>query len=294
MHSNSRGGDRPERLSSNHNEESQEAVLQSGTGARIDRMSVAYHAHEVGLELAALGNMVFSGMIESELRLDGVPLVARGNWRSALWYSDQDCDYLELQLFLSESLRIDRQLLLSRNGHFALVADAIVTPAAERIEYRMSLPTANGAKMTFDTATREGSICAGNCTARVFPLTLPQDRVLSTAGGCRERDDRLELSHATTGRGIFLPVLFDWHPRRRPARADWCALTVTEPGRVLRSDQAAGFRLRLGKHQLLIYRNLDGSREARAVLGQHIRFETIVGTFSSAGKVAPIMLVESD
>ena len=54
-----------------------------------------------------------------------------GNWKSTCWSSDDDGDYLEMQLVCSDKVRIDRQFLLSRRGHFALFADAVVTSGAE-------------------------------------------------------------------------------------------------------------------------------------------------------------------
>ena len=130
-------------------------------------------------------------------------------------------------------------------------------------------------------------------TARVFPVGLPQDRVLSTPGNCFENSGRLDLSQVAMGHGLYLPVVFDWHPRSRRAPADWRSLTVTEHGRVVSPDSAAGHRLRVGKEQLLIYRSLSDTREARAVLGQHTRYETVIGSID-AGEMAPIIMVDAN
>jgi hypothetical protein len=122
---------------------------------------------------------------------------------------------------------------------------------------------------------------------------LPQDRVLSTSGNCCEKEGHLDLKQETTGRGLYLPVVFDWHPQRRRAPADWRSLTVTEPGRVVGRDGAAGHRLRVGKQQLLVYRSLVATPEARAVLGQHTRYETVIGSID-AGEMNPIIMVDAD
>jgi hypothetical protein len=86
--------------------------------------------------------------------------------------------------------------------------------------------------------------------------------------------------------------VFDWHPQRRELPADWRVLTVTEDGRRLSAEAAVGCRIRLGKRQLLVYRNLNASKAKRAVLGHHHDHETVIGRFTADGEVDPLVLVE--
>jgi hypothetical protein len=263
--------------------------LKSGVGTSADRVDIVYHGLSVELDLAARGHSLLAGKIESELAVEGRDVATFGDWKAVCWSSDDDGDYLELQLCCSDNVRIDRQVLLSRRKHFALLADAVVTAAPGRIDYRISLPVAGRTAIESDALTRECRIA----TARVFPVGLPQDRVLSTPGNCFENAGRLDLTQVAMGRGLYLPVVLDWHPRRRRTQADWRSLTVTELGRVVSPGLAAGHRLRLGKEQLLIYRSLVDTREPRAVLGQHTRYETVIGSID-AGEMAPIIMVETD
>lgn len=265
-----------------------QALLFAGAGSKPDRVSIAYHGLSVECHLWARGRALLAGEFLSELVVDGTAVETLGDWKATCWSSDDDGDYLELQLACSDEVRIDRQFLLSRRGHFALFADAVVTRAPARIEYRLSLPVAGGALMTAHRETRECGVGA----ARVFPVGLPQDRVLSSPGSCFENSGRLDLSQVAKGHGLYLPVVFDWHPRRRRASADWRSLTVTEHRRVVCPDSASGHRLRVGKKQLLIYRSLADTREARAVLGQHTRYETVIGSIH-AGEMAPIIMVDA-
>ena len=48
----------------------------------------------------------------------------------------------------------------------------------------------------------------------------------------------LELTQVGAGQGLYLPLLLDWHPRRRAAAAEWRSLTVTE---VRLRDGSVGF-----------------------------------------------------
>jgi hypothetical protein len=276
-------------LQSSHSDSNREAILLGGAGTRADRLSISYDGLLVEFELSARGRSLLEGTFQSQLVVDGVPVTTSGHWNSVCWSSDDDGDYLELQLLCSDGLRIDRQVLLSRRRHFALLADAVVSTDPGRIEYCISLPVAGGTQMAADLKTREFRVG----TARVFPVGLPQDRVLSTSGNCFDEPGRLVLTQQALGRGLYLPVVFDWHPRRRRAKADWRSLTVTQLGRVISPGGAAGYRLRVGQRQLLVYRSLVETGEPRAVLGQHTRYETVIGSFE-AGQFDPIIMVETD
>jgi hypothetical protein len=276
-------------LRSFHSDSTREASLLAGTATHADRIDIAFHSSAVECHLRARDRALLAGDFQSELVVDGQVVSTAGEWQSACWSSDEDGDYLELQLFCSDSVRIDRQFLLSRRGHFALFADAVVIAGSAKIEYRLSLPVADGISIKSQAPTRECRVG----TARVFPIGLPQDRVLSAPGNCRENAGRLDLEQVAPGCGLYLPVVFDWHPRRRRAAADWRSLTVAEQGQVVSPEAAAGHWLRVGKDQLLIYRSLVETREARSVLGQHVRYETVIGSIS-AGVMQPIIMVEND
>jgi len=166
-----------------------------------------------------------------------------------------------------------------------------VASGAKRIDYRISLAVSDGTAAEFNTKTREGRLAAGG-VARVFPLALPQERVLSAAGTFHEQSGRLVVTQSGTGWGLYAPLFFDWHPRRRRAAAEWRSLTVTELGKVVSPDRAAGHRLRLGRQQWLIYKVLNTPEEARAVLGHHTHYESIIGAFNFTGAVDPIVKVE--
>jgi len=270
-----------------HSDSSREAVLLSGSGDSADRVGIAFGGPFVECHLQARGRPLLAGPFQSALFVDGVAVPTTGEWKSVCWSSDADGDYLELQLVCNEKVRIDRQILLSRRGHFALFADAVVAAATVRIDYRLSLPVADAVAIEPQADSREYEVGR----ARMFPVGLPQDRVLSTPGNCLEHKGRLDLTQVAVGRGLYLPVVFDWHPRRRRAIVDWRSLTVAELGRVVSPVEAAGHRLRMGKEQLLIYRSLAATREARSVLGQHMRYETVIGSIAD-GVLEPIIMVE--
>ena len=285
-------GDQFVLLPSFHSEATSEVILQSGPGKTSDRMTIAYHGPDVEFNLSARGTALLEGTLDCELVVDGASHGVRANWHSVCWYADDDGDYLELRCVVNDSVWIDRQLLLSRHSHLALIADAVIARGGQRLEYRMTLPAATGVAMKIASPTRECRLAAGRFRARAFPLALPQDHVNGTAGSFLERQCRLELTQVGTNGGLYVPVVLDWHPRRRAQGAEWRSLTVTENGKVVSPHGAAAHRLRVGRHQLLIYKSLETPDDARAVLGYHTWYDAVVGTLDAAGAVDPIVMVE--
>ena len=114
---------------------------------------------------------------------------------------------------------------------------------------------------------------------------------MGTSGAFTESDGQLELQQMSLG-GCYAPLVIDWAPQRRKSYVDWRTLTVTEMGSVVKGDQASAHRVRIGSHQLLIYRSLKQSEDLRACLGLHTDQETVIGTFDTDGEVSPLLIVE--
>ena len=275
-----------------HAPDSRWACLRSETVAGSDRLCVLYHQSQPTIELTTPLGPVLRGPWTLEVSVDGCALPMAGEWNCACWHSDNDVEYLELQWVGEAGLRIERQILLSRGGHFAMLADTVAETPGARLDYRMRLPLAAGVTAEADAATRECRLVHGRERIRVFGLALPQDRVQSTPGGLSPHGGALELRQSAAGNGLYAPLVFDWNPSRRRGDADWRTLTITEEGRILPGSQAAGHRLRLAGQQLLIYHSLVKSSEPRAVLGHNTRFETVIGMIQASGEIVPLMLVE--
>ena len=275
------------------------AWLRSDRSRRADSIVARHHGLLPELEFSAFGQQLFRGTWGLDVRFNSQPVVTTGRWECVCWNSDAQADYLELQLEL-DGLTIERQVMLSRTEHFALLADAVRFTNPGRIDFTSHLPLAAIVKSRPDRTTREVCLKATGLSVRVFPLALPQSRVIGTAGGLELTSSMngngevatLALHQAAQGHGLFAPLLFDWSPKRSRVAADWRSLTVTEEMAIVRPDAAAGHRLRLGDKQLLIYHSLAKSAEARAVLGHQTRSETVIGWFTPSGDVQPIMVVE--
>lgn len=265
--------------------------LRNNWGLGADMLLVAHDDPLPLLDLAAFGRLVFSGTWGLEVKLDGKELTLADSWESVCWHTDEDGDYLELQMKLPQEIRLERQLFLSRTDHFAILADNVCAGPQQAVEYRSLLPLAAEVRAVPDRLTREIALTADVPLARVFPLGLEQDRVRSVAGELSLQDRNLCLERQGQG-GVHVPLVLDWEPSRQQEPAQWRALTVTEERRILPHHIAAGHRLRLGELQLLIFHQLHRGSGPRAVLGHQTFNETVIGQFDSSGDVTPLLLVE--
>ena len=267
------------------------AVLRSSWDLDADSLVVAHHLEKPMLELTVLGTTLLHGTWDIDVTVEGKTLDFAAHWTCTCWHSDEDADYLELQLTLEDDVQIERQLLLSRTDRFIMLADVVTGARDGRIDYKSRLPLVDGVSVKADVPTRQCRLRSKRLAARVFPLALPADRVLSIAGGLISDGGALELRQVSVG-GLYAPLMIDWHPDRCRTNADWRSLTVSEQGRIVKTDAAAGHRLRIGRHQLLVYRSLKKPSVPRSVLGQHSSYETLIGHFDSAGDLTPILMVE--
>jgi len=279
-------------MPSNQSDWARFALLRSDWSVYADSVAVAHHRPFPQIDVTASGKPLLHGDWTLELKLGDAVVELAEEWSCVCWQSDPDADYIELQMRGPGKLRVERIIMLSRRERFLLLADSIAGAPPGRIEYRASLPLADDILVRLDTPTREAQLTMKGFKARVFPLAVAQDRVHSTPHEFTATDERLTLKQVAQGEGLFAPVLLDWHPDRTRADAQWRSLTVTEDGRVITPDIAAGHRLKLGNLQLLIFRSLKTTGESRAVLGHHTNNETVIAKVDKKGDIDPILMVE--
>ncbi|WP_397570558.1 hypothetical protein [Schlesneria sp. T3-172] len=294
------------------------AVLRSDWSVNADSVAITHHRSLPQLDVTALGRPFIHGDWALKLKIGDADIELADEWSCVCWQSDPDADFIELQMSGPGRLSVERLVMLSRKERFLFIADSVSgipilnsgsrgrpagsdirlpgnrTPAGtrQRIEYESRLPLCEGMVATCAGPTREGKISGSRFKARVFPLGIPQDRVLSTPHEFSVEGNDLVLKHVAEGEGLFAPLLFVWHPERTRVDATWRTLTVTEDGRVVGPDAGVGYRLKLGDFQLMISRNLKKTGYARACLGHHTFNETVVGKFDSNGDIEPILMVE--
>jgi len=220
------------------------------------------------------------------------------DWDCVCWQSDDDADYIELQADAGDGSRVERQILLSRAEDLLVLADAVIvgpdTPAKDRLACRSWLGLAEGIVAgPARGGRRDWRLSGRGVSARVIPLAVPDDPLLATGPAsisCHE--NRLAWSTAGPGPALYLPLIVDFSTRRRRHKPEWNSLTVTEDRQVVSPHRAAGFRVRLGDSQLILYRSLDPPRIPRTLIGQHTQHETLIGMLGRDGDFTPLVLVE--
>jgi len=280
-------------MPSNQSDFARFALLRSDWSVQADSVALAHHRQYPQLDATASGRPLIHGDWTIKITIGGTPVELAEEWTCVCWQSDPDADYIELQMQGPGKMRVERIVMLSRTQRFLLLADSISGVPHERIEYESQLPMSENVQMKADTPTREIQLSTKGFRARAYPLAVAQDRVLSTPHNFTAVDGHLKLTQIAEGEGLFAPVLLDWDMGRMRGAAQWRTLTVTEDGRKIGNDIAAGHRLKVNDLQLLIFRSLKSTGHSRAVLGHHTWNETVVARVDKNGDVEPILMVES-
>ncbi len=268
------------------------AILRCDWQRRSPQLAVNYSAPKLVSELSLGKQIIWSGAHELDLRIDGRQLVGQQPWDQICWESDDEIDYLELELDLPDGVHVQRHIALAREDRFLLLADAVLGTHTGKIEYRSTLPLAAGVDFQPEAETREGTLVAAKTSLRVLPLELGEWRCGSTCGALQAADGRLELTQSTTGQRLFAPLFVDLAPRRQAKELTWRQLTVGKDRTAVPRDEAVGYRVQIGRAQWLLYRAL-GEAATRTVLGKNLYNELLIGRFNTDGKVKTLVEIEA-
>ncbi len=277
--------------SATHSEWAAAAVLRPDWSRSGQRLTVLYPGQSLKLELACGKDILWSGPWELNVRLDGETLVPDSDWEQLCWVSDEDVDYLELQIDLAGDVCVQRQMLLGREDHFLLLADAVLGPRSGKLEYRGCLPLCPEISFSEADETREGFLVGSKRRASVLPLALPEWRCDRRLGELSQTGRGLELRQSTQGRRLYAPLWFDLDRRRTGRPLTWRQLTVAESLVIQPPEVAVGYRVTTGKDQWLIYRSL-AEKANRTLLGHNLSTEMLVGRFDRSGEVEPLIEIE--
>ncbi len=281
-----------------HSEDARRALLRRTWQPPFDSLEVDYSQPELRLALIAGDQSLLRGIWSFETTVDGSPLTAAGPWEEVCWHSDQEADYLELELPLTSGWVLQRQMALARKDQFLYLADALIGEqvlsegAKSEIRHSFQLPLADEATFQPAAETREGTLgLKRKRVARVLSLALPEWRAEFCSGELECHQNRLVLRNAGHGRNLYSPLWLDLSPERLRRENTWRRLTVGENLEVQPRDVAAGYRVQSGKEQWLIYRTLAPSR-SRTVLGQNYDTDFVLSRFLSSGQTEDMLEIE--
>jgi len=274
-----------------HSEWAAVAILRPDWERNTPRLGVRYPGDQVGLEFTAGKDLLLAGTWSLEVDVNGQPAQPEGEWEEVCWISDEDVDYLELELEMSQGVRVQRQMLMAREDGFLLLGDAVFAPEGGRLAYRGGLPLADECRYEPEQDSNEGWLRGTKRRGLVMPLALPEWRSLSGPGELQAIDGRLQLSMETDAHRLYAPLWVDLDRRRSAKRYTWRRLTVAEMLEVQPRHVAAGFRVAAGNEQWLLYRSL-GPVGNRTLLGHNLVSEMMVGRFDADGEVEQLIEIE--
>lgn len=275
-------------------DDSQTVCMRSTWAAESSVISILHAEPEPWLELAIDGVPLFSGDWNIDVAENREFLQLEEGWDCCCWYSDGEVDYCEIDMRFDSGPDICRHVMLHRSAQYAVISDVVTSSKANRLDIESYLPLAADVAVHNVTGTREQRLQVGKKVARVYPLVLPQDSGIGTAGEIREDTEHgraLRIAQPSNTGNLFSPVVIDWSEDRRNASAEWVPLTITEAGERDKTG-AAGFRLQVGDLHLVLYRQLRSTERYRTVLGMQTENETMIGEFTIKGTIRELLVVQ--
>lgn len=262
----------------------------SWSGGR-KRLMVAFHGHDVRLELDLGGHRALSGPWTWRLRVDGRMAEPIGNWEETCRLAQRRAVYLELAIPLTHQRRLERHVFLAPRDGFLLLADAILGESPARIEYTTSLPLVRSARFEPAEESHEGWLATDCRRSAVLPLGLPEWRSGPRVGSLAASVGAIELRQSAYGNCHFAPLFIDLKRKRLGKPLTWRRLTVAEQRRIQPADRAVGYRVQIGRKQWLIYRSLAPATN-RTVLGKNLCTEFLVARFDKNGDCDTLLEIE--
>lgn len=290
------GGYEPEEewpATSNDSEWAEIATLRSDWARTANQVSIAYDRLPLRCELNAGKQAVFSSPWEFEIEADGrrLEVAPDEEWEQVCWESDNDCDYLEVEIDLEGGLKLQRSFLLAHEDQFLIMADTLLGTFAKQLDYCGRLRLAPDLQVRTDKKHSELAVGLDEPTFRILPLGISEWQSDRRRGTLQCNDGVLELRQSLSGSSMLAPLFLDLSRRRRKTPLTWRQLSVGEERQVVSSDVAVGYRVEIGKSQWVYYRSL-APRGNRTVLGQNLNSEIMVGRFHRDGSVTELLEVE--
>ncbi len=274
-----------------YSEWAETCVMRTKWSRKSPQFALTFDRGTLTMELSNAGQVLWSGDTTPQVRIAGKEHKVQSDWIEICTFSDEDVDYLELEADYGHQWRVQRQMLLARTGTFFFMADAVLGPRSEQIEYDLTLSLADEVTFERDEPTWDGLLGADRPLATVLPLALPEWQKISGRGRLATDGQTLRLSQAAAARRLYAPVFFDLSPKRLLEKRTWRPLTVAEQLEIQPPDVAVGYRVQSGRSQWMIYRAL-ADRANRSLLGQNIFHEFVFAKFDTDGLVQELIEIE--
>jgi hypothetical protein len=260
------------------------AILRGDWSPRTDLLAIDHRQSGLSnlLEVAANGQ-IFLGPTWSAGFLEGK--ITRPKPTS--WTNGPFAQSLEWS-FAVGSTRVTRVVTLLRGRSMAILGQQ-VEGARTHSEVRLGL--SEGIDASFVPGSRALQLKGGpgKPSARLLPLSLPCHDRATDQGSIAIEGREVVIRQAFEGRRSWLPVLLTWD---KPPSL-WRPLTVAYRSKTTKSDEAVAVRVAWGPRSsgLVVYRSL-AKPSLRSFLGHQTSSKYLIGSFTQAGDVSPILKVD--
>ncbi len=208
-----------------------------------------------------------------------------------LHHADEDVEYLELEWKLASGVVWQRQALIARRERFLFLADAVLSPAAPKIEYRCRFPLARSVEVISGPETREVQLLTRRRRIAVLPVTMGEWKEDGLPNRLEGDGVDLCVDQATAGAALWSALVIDFDNQRSSKPQTWRRLTVGENLAHVPSDRAMAVRFQMDRQQFVAYRSLAGIGN-RSYLGVNVCAEFAVGRMDRKGDVHQLLMVE--
>jgi hypothetical protein len=270
------------------------AIMGSSWLQPSSRLAVDFSESTGYLEaLGPKGRALLGGNWPVQVTEAGNPAYQLDGWEQLCWFSDQDIDYLEIEARFGEFAKVQRQIILFRKQRFLLAADALICEQPGQWSMTSRMPLADQVQWQAGGKNTEGFLLQGKNRCLVIPLFLPEWKAATTVGSIDVESNQLVITNSSLGASrIYSPVLVSLCNRIAAKPYTWRQLTVADNLRIVARDEAAGYRLQLGKQQFLLYRSL-AKPTRRTLLGAHLMSDFFAGSFEKdSGEAETLVEIE--
>lgn len=275
-----------------HSEELRTSVLRTDWSAAASQLALDWSQPEIRCDLVAGGERLLAGSLGLKVKVDGRPLHAVGAWEEVCWDSDNEADYLELEIALERGARLQRQFLLTRGDGLLLIADALLAAGPSDLAVELSLPAAKSTRFAAEIETNECRMTTGKRGRLIVPLGVPEWASDRRGGASVAADDLMTVRQtARQAAALYAPACLVLDPRRASRAVTWRQLTIGENLQIQPADRAVGYRLQLGREQWLFYRSLT-ARANRTLLGVNLQTNFLAARFLRDGEIERLMEIE--
>ncbi|MCA9190650.1 MAG: hypothetical protein KDB03_02770 [Planctomycetales bacterium] len=271
------------------------ACLQTSWKSKKPRIAIDFSDQDMCLEvLGPKGQPVLTGEWLIQVEQDGQAELQHDTWDSVCWFSDDDVDYLEVEAQFGQHARIQRQIILFREDRLLLLADALLADVVGDWRIRSEIPLAPRANFLSVEKMTEAKIqLSAKSSCLALPLFMPEWIRQGATGTFGAEDNCLVMTNScSSANRLYMPTLISLHSKHSRQPYTWRKLTVGEDLRIVRADEAAAYRMQIGKDQWVIYRTLAPATR-RTAIGMHTLCDFYAGRFDSdLGEVDTLVEVE--